>query len=197
MLFYRRTMDRLWGITVILGFELFAVWWYGSNLIRQFRPGIDALILYASIYTLTLGWFAFVARWMAYVRAFPDYLLIATPFFRFRTSYRRVLEIRPTEFHRLFDPDNFSWADEQYLRSFVGQTSIVINLREFPIRPGLLRLFFPAQFFSPQSTGFVLVVSDWMGLSVEIDSRMGEWRQKQIERSRMAKRTPGFQRGRG
>lgn len=29
-LMYRRTMDRVWGITLLLGLALLALWWYGN-----------------------------------------------------------------------------------------------------------------------------------------------------------------------
>ena len=49
LLMYRRTMDRVWGITLILGLALLALWWYGSAFTALYRTGwVDTLILLRS-----------------------------------------------------------------------------------------------------------------------------------------------------
>ncbi len=191
LLLYHRTMDRLWGITFLLGLVLFALWRFEVSFTSLWRPEIKGLVYTAAGIAVAIGIFAFFARRMGYVRAFADYILIATPFFRFRTSYRRVKNIRTTEFYRLFDLENLSWREENYVRPFLGETAVVLNLKDFPLSPAIMRLFLPKYFLSPKGKEIVLLVRDWMGLSVELDSRFSEFRQ----RVKLKKRSRGFQRG--
>ena len=192
LLLYRRTMDRLWGITVLLGLVLFALWWYGRDFTLFYRPGlVETLVLLAAVLSLGVGIFAFVARFLSFVQPNEDHLLIATPFFRLKTSYRRVVEVRSIEFRMIVPFDRLSWAYRTYLDPFIGETVVVVRLRSYPVPPWVLKLFFPRFMLFPEAPGFVLVVPDWMKLSVELDSRYSGWRQRLAPRPRV----PGFQRG--
>lgn len=192
MLLYRRTMDRVWGITLLLGFVLLALWWFGLAFTPFYRAGwLDTLTLLGGIISLMVGVFAFFGRYLSYVQANADHLLIRTPFIRLITSYRRVLGIRSTEFHRLFDPEQFSWSERNYLDPFIGSTAVIVHLRDYPFSPRLLRLFFPKFMLSPREKGFVLLVPDWMAFSLEADSRFSAWLQTQQAKTRPT----GFQRG--
>jgi hypothetical protein len=191
LLLYHRTMDRLWGITILLGLVLFALWRFEVGFTRLWRPELKGLVYTAAGIVTAIGLFAFFARRLGYVRAFGDYVLIATPFFRFRTSYRRVRSIRTTEFYRIFELENLSWREENYIKPFLGETAVILSLKDFPLPPGVLRLFLPKYFMSPKGVEIVLLVRDWMSLSVELDSRFSEFRQ----RVKLKKRNRGFQRG--
>ncbi len=175
-LMYKRTMDRTWGITLLLGMLLLAVWWFGRSYTQFFRFSIENVILFGAIISLAIGIFAFFARFMCYVQAKQDHLLIATPFVRLKTSYRRVVEIRSIEFYRLYSPKNLSWSERTYLDPLFARTAVVVNLKSFPVSRLVLRLFFPKYLLSPQHRGFILVVPDWMTLSTELDSRYSAWR---------------------
>jgi hypothetical protein len=176
LLMYRRMMDRLWGITMVLGLVLLALWWFGGAFTGYFRESLAPIFLAAAITTLVIGGFAFVSRYLCYVQAKSDHLLIATPFIRLKTSYRRVHEIRSTEFWRLHNPENMGWAARNYLDPFFIKTAVTVNLKGYPMSPKLLRLFFPKEMVSDKMSRYVLVVRDWMTLSTELDSRYGGWR---------------------
>ncbi len=191
LLLYHRTMDRLWGITLVLGLVLVALWWFGGAFTDLLHPGNAALVLAAAGIALAVGVFAFLARRMGYVQAHADYFVLATPFFRLKTSYRRVRSIRTTEFFRLFDVDNLKWSEESYLKPFVGESTVVVGLTDYPVSPRVIKLFFPNYILSPKGTEYVLLVPEWMGLSVELDSRYNEYRQ----RNRRRQEKQGFQRG--
>jgi hypothetical protein len=180
LLLYRRTMDRVAEYTFILaiffgvagGWPLLKetyIWGYSSNL---WLVGIALLALGISI-------FAYLTRMASFVQATDSTLNVVTPFIRLKISYRRIQSFHPVLVQQLFPPEKLSWAQRSYLSAFTGKTAILTELRGYPIDPAILHIFWSAQMFSPQSTGFVILVSDWMKLSTELDSFYGSWMQSQ------------------
>ena len=72
-----------------------------------------------------------------------------------------------------------SWAQRNFLEPFYGKTVLVVELKGFPLSPGLLKLFLPDSMFARTTTGLVLMVPDWMQLSTDIDTFRGTWLQKE------------------
>ena len=114
---------------------------------------------------------------MGYVQAHATHLLIAIPFIRVKTSYRRVRGVRSKEFHRLLDLENMHWSERRYLEPYLAETVVVVELSEFPFSRTLLKILFPNQMLNPGVPGYVFIVEDWMSLSLEIDSRHDDFRQ--------------------
>jgi len=189
LLFYRRTMDRVWKSTLLLGIILAAT--VGFNLLKPTTVlglSSETWLLVAAVVALALSVFAFITRWLAYVQAQPASLNIVTPFLRFRLSYKRMRSVRPALTQQLFPPQKSSWSQRSYLEPFYGKTALVVELRGFPINPVLLKLFLPDAMFARTTTGMVLVVADWMQLSTEIDSFRGAWLQQESV-ARLGRRT--------
>ena len=180
LLFYRRTMDRIWKATLALGILLIAV--SAFSLVEPTQllgMSSDAWLFVAAAVALALSIFAFFARLVAYVQALPDSLKIVTPFLRFHISYQRMRSVRPTLTQQVFPPEKSSWSQRSFLEPFYGKTVLVVDLKSFPIRPGLLKLFLPDSMFARSTTGLVLMVPDWMQLSTDIDTFRGTWLQKE------------------
>ena len=180
LLFYRRTMDRIWKATLALGILLIAV--SAFSLVEPTQllgMSSDAWLFVAAAVALALSIFAFFARFVAYVQAQPDSLKIVTPFLRFHISYQRMRSVRPTLTQQVFPPEKSSWSQRSFLEPFYGKTVLVVDLKGFPIRPGLLKLFLPDSMFARSTTGLVLMVPDWMQLSTDIDTFRGTWLQKE------------------
>lgn len=178
LLIYRRTMDRLWQPTLFLGLLLGAAWaWIQYSGNQLFPTEADGWLLIGSVVTLAIGAFAFLARSMAYVQAYPTYLRVATPFLRLNISYRRIRSAYPTSFQQLFPPGEAGWAERRFLEPFYPKTAVVLELSSFPIHPNLLRLFLARQIFSRRKHALICVVQDWMGFSTELDSHFGSWQQ--------------------
>jgi hypothetical protein len=59
-----------------------------------------------------------------------------------------------------------------------------VDLYALPIRPFVVRLFFHRLMLSPDKTGFILIVSDWIELSRQLSSRLDAWRGSQQSRPR-------------
>ena len=185
LLFYRRTMGRVGLYTFVM-----AVIFLGAgalsllNSTEIFGFNIDAWLMMIGILALILSTFAFVGRYFAYVQPFEGYLNVVTPFLRFKVSYRRVHSFKPLQVQQLFPPHESSWAQRSFLEPFFGKTAVVMELKDFPMSPAVLKLFLPPQMFSTRSTGFVFVVPDWIKFSTELDSSFGAWRQTQNQQNR-------------
>ena len=180
LLFYRRTMDRIWKATLALGILLIAV--SAFSLVEPTQllgMSSDAWLFVAAAVALALSIFAFFARFVAYVQAQPDSLKIVTPFLRFHISYQRMRSVRPTLTQQVFPPEKSSWSQRSFLEPFYGKTVLVVELKGFPVSPILLKLFLPDSMFARTTTGLVLLVPDWMQLSTDIDTFRGVWLQKE------------------
>ncbi len=178
LLLYRRTMDRLWLATLILGVLLGVIWWFFWVIDSPwFNPGAENWLLAGSIFSLAFALFAFLTRNIAYVQPFRDHLRLVTPFLRLRISYQRIRSVHPSTFQQLFPPARASWAQRRLLDPFYPETAVVIDLNSYPMSPYMLRFFLSPQMFSPQSKGFVFLVPDWMDFSTELDSFRTAWGQ--------------------
>jgi hypothetical protein len=180
LLIYQRTMNRLWGATILLGLILLVVW--GAIRIQNIKlleTENTIWLLVGAAVSLAFGLFAFFVRNMAYVQPRRDHLRLVTPFLRLNIAYSRIRSSHPSNFYQLFPPTHSGWATRQFLEPFYGKTVVVVELTGYPLKPSFLRLFLPAQMFSRQSKGFVLVVPDWMEFSTELESFRGSWMQAQ------------------
>lgn len=183
LLLYRRTMDRIWKNTLVLGAILMALWFLPLLPDRSLGwISSKDLLLAGAIVVLALCAFAFLGRSMTYVQPMYDHLRLVTPFLRLNVSYRRITSTHPVMMQQLFPPQASGWAQRRFLEPFYGRTAILIELAGYPLNPTLLKLFLPAQMFSPRSTGLLILVSDWMQFSTEFDTLLGNWLQSQKNR---------------
>ena len=182
LLFYRHTMDRWRTIAFLLTLIFASLWGWSQFRGIQSLAAAEIWLVIGAIVSLAFFIFAFVARHMAYVQAHGSYLKLVTPFLRLNISYRRISSLHPALVQQLFPLNDAKKAQKKFVEAFHGKTAVVVNLRGYPMNPTLLKLFLPAPMFSPRSTGFVLVVPDWMAFSTELDSFFGSWQQNQSSR---------------
>ncbi len=180
LLLYERMMDRLWRVTLPLGLLMLAWWYWGGRIFfAPLDPPIDSITLFCAVALIFFSFYFILTRRMAYVQARQDHIRLVTPFVNLKVSYQRVIRFHPVNFAQLFPPKEASWSQHHFLEPFYGSTALALELKKLPLSKNFLRLFFSPQMFLPTTTGFVLLVKDWMELSTEIDSRMGGWRQNQ------------------
>ncbi len=183
LLFYRRAADPVWQTTLGLGL-LFLI---GQQLSGSVLPYIgmtpylpspfDEILFFSGLLLIVVGLFVFLAGRLAYAQARPDHLRISTPFTRIKVSYRRVRSIHPANIAQLFPSANLRGSARSFLEPYFGKTAVVVELTSYPFSPGALRFFLGSQSLLPHGSGLVLMVSDWMSLSTELDSIYGNWRQ--------------------
>lgn len=112
----------------------------------------------------------FVLRNAAYVQVNPKSLLIAAPFFRMCVGYGRIKRSMPTEMRALYLERKISALQEDLVLPFAGRTAILLELSAYPLSKNLIRLFFSPLFAPLDIPHLVLLVEDWMKLSIELES---------------------------
>ena len=180
LLLYRRSMERLWSPTFLLGTVLALLWgWEKFSGINLLETQADALIFAGAIVALAFSLFAFLARSVAYVQVRANYFRVVTPFLNLKVSFRRIRSVYPTSFQQLFPVKEAGWADRRFLEPFYPMTAVVVELSAYPLSRGLLRFFLPRQMLLANSAGLVILVPDWIEFSTELDSQIGAWQQIQ------------------
>jgi hypothetical protein len=112
----------------------------------------------------------YVLRGAAYVQVNPKSLLIAAPFFRMRVGYSRIKRALPTEMAALYLERKISALQEDLVMPVAGRTAILLELSAYPLSRNLIRLFFSPLFAPLDMPPLVLLVDDWMKLSMELES---------------------------
>jgi len=171
LVIYTHMLNRWWPATLTLSLALFGVAWGVSFTPEgQAQPYlVDATVgLGGFVFVFTL--FLFIIRKAAYVRPFPTYLRLATPFLRINISYRRFRGTTTSEMRVLFPPTSLSGWRREIIAPLSSMTAIVINLSEYPIPPFVLRWFLSPFFFKDKTPHIVILVKDWLRFSAELDS---------------------------
>lgn len=178
-------MDRVFSLTLLLTIVLFVLVVWSELQPPDPKGEIGVTWLTAGcMVALVISLFAFFSRWMAYTQAHHDHLSIVTPFLNLKIAYRRMLSIHPSLLQQVYPKDSASWSETSFLEPFYGKTVIVVEVRNYPMDPRLLRFFLSRYMFSPLSPGFVLLVPDWIKFSTELDTLHGNWLQSQKVRRR-------------
>jgi hypothetical protein len=171
LVIYTHMLNRWWPATFTLSLALFAVAW-GVSFTPEGKAqpylvnatlGLGGLVL---VFTL----FLFIIRKAAYVRPFPNYLRLVTPFLRINISYRRFRGTTTSEMRALFPPTSLSSWRRGIIAPLSSMTAIVINLSEYPVSPFVLRWFLSPFFFKDKTPHIVILVKDWLRFSAELDS---------------------------
>ncbi|MFP3854029.1 MAG: hypothetical protein ACLFWD_07015 [Anaerolineales bacterium] len=177
LLLYQRAAARHRRPVFLLAVLMLALWLFVSGNWVQWPTASHAPWLLAGGSVAFLYWLlTLLAPRFAYVQPREDHLRLRTPLYRLQISYRRLLSIKPINLVKSFPPSTLTRAERQLLGPFMNQPAVGIELRSYPMKPWLLRLFFHRFFFSPESTGIVIIVNDWMKLSEQLSDRYERWR---------------------
>jgi hypothetical protein len=96
---------------------------------------------------ILVGLFFIVLRYFAYVRVFPTYLKLVTPFMRLNISYKRIRKTTTTEMRYLFPPNSLSGWVQDMFAPLASLTGMVIELHSYPSSATVLRLCLSRFFF--------------------------------------------------
>lgn len=191
LLFYKHSMDRVWRALLLLAVFLIPLWFWAPQLLGiEVGSLADSGLILAMTVSVLGTVFALLVRKLAYIQVKSDHVLLATPFMRLKVPFRILKSLRPIELGSLYDPRRLSWADRRFLLPYYGQTVMSLLVKDYPRPLGVLKLFLPRFMFNPKERGFVLLVKDWMGLTTEVDSMLGVYRDRQ-----RARREPENRRG--
>lgn len=182
LLLYQSSMDQIWPASLFFGLILITMWFFSARLLPYISPFQDAALFIGGVVELAIAVFAWGSRKGAYVQAFPDHFRLITPFLRLKISYRRIQDIRTTQFQALFSRQNVRLLDRGSLEPFFGSTVTLVQLSDYPLSLRTLRMFLSKYTFTPGYTGLVLLVDDWIGLSQDLDHFNLQWRQAQLQR---------------
>jgi hypothetical protein len=184
LLIYRRLFSLYAGLLFMLFLVSAAP--LGATFVWELprlQPMRWSLVIIAIIAILLL-FVLFVARWLAFVRCRPNTLLIQVPLYQVVVSYGRVRLTRSAEFAHVFPPRQQTWSQRRLLEPLWGRTVVVVETTGLPLPRWWLRLWLSKYLLTPDGSGFVFVVKDWMGLSQEIDSFRGNWLLRRKEQGR-------------
>jgi hypothetical protein len=178
LLLYEYMLNRWWPMTFLTATFIFlnvgALWgmdWYFKNPLPSLPMTGQIIMLAVGGICLLFTLFLLIIRKMAYVQLYNDHLQLATPFFRLNVSYKRIHRVTTAQMFNLFQPKTLSGWNRELLTPVFGNTAIVVHLTAYPMPRPVLRMFLSPFFFYDKTPHFILVVSDWMALSVELDSR--------------------------
>ena len=176
LIVYQHMLNRWWTPMIAIGLGMFALA-YSEYIqpIAKFLPWRWQLFAIVGVLAVLVGLFFLVIKQFAYVQPFPTHLRLVTPFMRVNISYKRIHKTTATEMRQLFPFKSMSGWVRDIFSPLAGKTTLVIELKSYPISPVILRLFLSRFFFKDKTPHLVILVKDWMRLSSELESmRSGE-----------------------
>jgi hypothetical protein len=177
LLYYDRLIGRKRVPSFLIAATLLGLW-FGVSTQELGWPDQEMANLLLSAGLLTLGFWLFtlLGPILAYAQTHEDHLSLQTPIYRLKIPYRHIRNTRPVKLQRIYPNATLSYGQRNFLRPFLEHTALAIDLQGLPSPSILLRLFFHRFTFSPEATGLVLLVEDWMGFSRQLSNRIDHWR---------------------
>jgi hypothetical protein len=177
LLLYDRVLGRVRILSLILAILSLGLW-YGITSQWLNWPPIDKANILLSAGAFFTGFFIFtwLSPFLAYVQVFENHLHLQTPIYRINIPYQHIHNTRPVEVQKLFPSSNLSSSQRDFLRPFYGRTALAVDLQGLPPPSFIFRMFFHRFTFSPDTSGLVLLVEDWLRLSHQLSTRLDAWR---------------------
>lgn len=168
LVIFTHMLSRWWTAVFALGLALLGLaWGIRSWGFEQWRwMTFAALGGFAALAGIGM----WLARKSAYVQPFNDHLRLVTPFLRLNISYKRVRRASMATMGAIFPPKSVSKALVEIVEPIAKMTAIVVEVNALPMSQTTLRLFLSPLFFKDKSPHIVILVSDWMRFSAEMDS---------------------------
>ena len=181
LLIYHRMWQRWARLCILIVLASLALWWFAPR-ISFIQPSSHYLTLVPALIAFVILVYIFLARRLAWVQCGPKHLRIKTPFYSLIVSYGRIKEVRPQEFVQVFDPAQEKAIRRRWLHPYWRKTVLVLELAKYPLSRAWLRLWFSSYLLTPDTTGFVFLVEDWMGLSRHLDDFRTTWDMRRAKR---------------
>jgi len=185
LLLYHQAIRAPRRAAALLAVLLLGLWYPVSmRWLAWPQPPADRWLLAGGLVSLAFALFAAFSPRLAYVQPMRDHLRLSTPIARVVVSYRRIEATRPVDVAKAFPRTLLRRSERRLLAPFARKTALGVDLYALPVRPLLIRLFFHRLMLSPDKTGFVLIVPDWIELSRQLSGRLDAWRTAQQSRPR-------------
>ena len=172
LLLYTRMMDRWWPPVFLIGLALLALaWWlYQDVYTRLTQPWQWMTMAGAGLLAILASLLILAFRKSAYVQAFGDHFLVATPLLRMNVSYKRIRRTTSVGMAVLFPTAKMSFLRRDTIAPLLSKTALIVDLTALPISRSTLRLFLSPFFFKDDTPHMVLLVENWMAFSTELES---------------------------
>jgi hypothetical protein len=185
LLLYHHAIRPRRRAAALLAILLLGLWYPVSmRMVAWPQPPAGRWLLAGGLVSLAFALFAAVSPRFAYVQPMQDHLRLSTPIARIVVSYRRIESTRPVDVAKAFPRASLAGSERRLLAPFAGKTALGVDLYSLPVRPFLMRLFFHRLMLSPDKTGVIFIVPDWIELSRQLSSRLDAWRTSQQSRPR-------------
>ncbi len=168
LVIFTHMMSRWWTAVFALGLSMIGLAWVLRSWVFEEWRWMTFAILGG--FTAIAGIGMWLARKSAYVQPFNDHLRLVTPFLRLNISYKRFRRTSTAAMGALFPPKNVSNTLQDIVEPIAKMTAIVIEVNVMPMSQSALRLFLSQLYFKDKSPHIVILVSDWMRFSAEMDS---------------------------
>lgn len=146
-------------------------------------PWLDPLmspwLLSASLLALLYWFYSHLAPKFAYIQPRHDRVRIHMPFYRLNISYRRIRNTRPVDIAKAFPPSMTPPGFRRTIRHFYSTTALGVDLLSWPLPRWLLGLLLGRMMLAPDRPGLILITSDWIELSKQLETLMGVWNDAQ------------------
>ena len=185
LLIYERMWQRwAWPCILIVPASV-VLWWFAYRIPIICAP-LRPLALVPALVAGVILVYTYLARRLAWVQCRSDHLHIQTPFYPLVVSYGRIRMVRPNNFSQVFDPRKEKEARLRWLHPYWGKTVLVVELSRYPFSRAWLRLWLSPYLLTPNDSGFVFLVEDWMALSRQLDEYRNAWVMHRAERRQRA-----------
>ena len=177
---------------VIFGFYLF-IYLAPAEVVKRMQlwpPEYDWILLALGTIIGLLFVFRIVASHIPYVQCTERNLRIQTPFYPVVFSYARLKETRPNALFEIFKRDKVSRREARFLEKIAGQTTIVVDMNGYPMSIRWLKFWMSNLMFTPDNSGLVLWVKDWMTLNRELADFKDRWRERHMSQTESAGISP-------
>lgn len=185
LLLYQRTIRPFRRLSLVLAILLLALWLLvRASLVNWPQSSGAPWLLAGGLVSALLWLYTLLGPRLAYAQPRSDHLRLQTPIYRLKISYRRILSTRPINLAKTFAQRGLRGSRLRLLEPFIDQTALGVDLRAYPLRPFVLRLFFHPLFLAPDRMGFILIVDDWMKLGEQLSDNLGDTRADPEDRER-------------
>jgi hypothetical protein len=168
-------------LLAVLLFVLGAATWF--RWIPWPQPPMHRWLLAAALFSGLTWLFSVLAPVLTYVQPRQDRLRLQTPFYRLNISYRRIRNTRPVDVAKAYPLGKTTRGFHRTIRRFHGMTALGVDLISWPLPRWLLSFLLGRWVLAPDQPGLILITHNWMELSNQLETMMGEWTKNQKQRA--------------